>query len=137
MNTTLLLYSSILSFSGFAIAFYGILAESKIEKITSIGINKRISFNTDKGAEFYAEKFEKWKAGSYFVSKSALPFGILVSLSAGILNILDNPLWTFIVVLISGYITYLIIAQIIGWYIQTISILTTIISSILIIINLI
>lgn len=137
MNTQLLLYSSILSFSGFAIAFYGILAESQIKKITSIRINKGISFDTDTGAKFYAQKFEKWKVGSYFISKNAVPFGILVSLSAGILNLLDNPLWSFIVVLINGYIIYLIIAKIIGWYIQTLSMLAIIISLILIITNLI
>jgi hypothetical protein len=40
MNTLLLLYCIILSFSGFVIAFYSILAESQIEKITAIGMKK-------------------------------------------------------------------------------------------------
>ena len=137
MNTLLLLYCIILSFSGFVIAFYGILAESQIEKITAIGINKGISFETDQGAEFYAQKFNKWKSGSYFVSKSAVTYGVIISIIAGIICVLNNPWWTFIVVLIGGYVAYLVIAKVIGWYIQLLSMLTLIVSIILIIINLI
>lgn len=137
MNTLLFLSSIILSFSGFVIAFYGILAESQIEKITAIGMEKGISFETDEGAEFYARKFDKWKAGSYFVSKSAVTYGVIISIIAGIVCALNNPWWTFFVVIIGGYVAYLIIAKIIGWYIQLFSILTFIVSIILIITNLI
>ena len=135
MNTLLLLYSIILSFSGFVIAFYGILSKTQIEKITAIGMKKGISFETDEGAEFYARKFDKWKAGSYFVSKSAVAYGVIISIIAGVLCILKNPWWTFILVIIGGYIIYLIIAKVIGWYIQLFSMLTLVVSIILIIIN--
>jgi len=136
MNTTLLLYSSILSFSGFAHAFYGILAQSQIEKITSVGMESGMSNETDEGVKYYAKRIDKWKAGNYFVSKKALTIGLFISITAGILCILNNPWWTFFVVSISGYISYLIIANIIGWYIQILSMLATIISLILIIITL-
>lgn len=59
MNTLLLIYCIVLSFSGFVIAFYGILAESQIDKITDDGIKKGINLNTEEGAKFYARKYEK------------------------------------------------------------------------------
>jgi hypothetical protein len=77
-----------------------------------------ISDETDEGVEFYAKRFDKWKAENYFISKNALPVGLLISIKSGILCVLDNPWWTFLVVLIAGYISYLIIAKVSGWHIQ-------------------
>ncbi len=132
MNTLLFISSIILSVSGFVIAFYGILATSQIKKITALRANKGIRFFGD---EYSSHQYNKWKAGSYFTSKAAVPAGLLISLTAGIAAVLDNPWWTFIVVLLAGYGIYLVIAKIIGCYIQIVSMLTLTASTVLIIMN--
>lgn len=47
-----LIYCTILSFSGFVIAFYGIMARHKIEQETRIGMNRGFDFDTDEGNEY-------------------------------------------------------------------------------------
>ncbi len=135
MEILLLLSCILLSFSGFVIAFYGVLANATIENIAVEGMDKGIDQETDDGAEYYANKFDKWKAGNFFVSKIAVVLGLLITIIAAIISLYDNPWWTFFIVLFVGYFAYLIIAKIIGWYIQIISILSFIISTILLILN--
>ncbi len=135
MNTLLLLSCILLSFSGFAIAFYGILANATIENIAVEGMNKGIDQETDEGAEYYAKRFDKWKAGTLFVSQGAFIIGLLISIIAAIISVLEHSWWTFLVVIFAGYIAYFILAKIIGWYIQILSIITLLLSAILIVLH--
>lgn len=132
----LLIFSCILlSFSGFVIAFYGVLANATIENIAVEGMDKGIDQETDEGAEYYAKRFDKWKAGTLFVSKGAVLIGLLISLIAAIISVFEHSWWTFLVVIIAGYVAYFILAKIIGWYIQILSIITFLVSVILIVLN--
>lgn len=128
MNTILLITTTILAFSGFIISFYGSLSQSMIERETKIGFEKGINSFTDQGDEYFARKYEKWKAGNFFLSNSAIYSGIVIVIIALILNLLKNPWWTTFIVLIIGYYLYLFFAKIIGWKIQLISFVLVIIS---------
>ena len=123
MNTILLISTSILAFTGFSFAFYGTLSQAMIDNITNKGIDKGISFDTDDGAKYYARRYKKWSAGSFFSSQKAITNGKLIVLVALIFNLVGNPWWSSLIVLLSGYILYFVIAKIIGWRIQLLSIL--------------
>ncbi len=125
MEFSLLIYSTILSFSGFVLAFYGVLAQTKIDKITA---NNLIDYDNDQQMELLAIKYDKWKAGSYFVSNKAVSTGIIISLIACILNFIINPWWSSALVLIIGYFLYLILANILGSLVQFLAILTALIA---------
>ena len=130
------IYCLILSFSGFAIGFYGIMAKHRIEMETKIGMTKGYDFDTDEGNAYFARKYENWKAGSYFDSQIAPLSGIVIALVGAGLNIISNSWWSSILLLILAYIMYLIAIKIFKWKIQFVSILTLIISIILIVIKL-
>lgn len=132
-----LIYCTILSFSGFVIAFYGIMARHKIEQETRIGMNRGFDFDTDEGNEYFAEKYENWRAGSYFDSQIAPLTGILIVLTGAGLNLINNSWWTSILLLFIAYIFYLQIVKLLKWKVQILSILTLLISVILIITRLI
>ncbi len=121
MNTILLITTTILTFSGFFIAFYGVLSQSMIDAETKIGMQKGIDSFSDEGAEYFARRYEKWRAGHFFLSNNALILGLLLVIIASVLNILKNPWWTSIVIIIVGYFLYLTLAKIIGWKLQIIS----------------
>lgn len=131
------IYCSILSFSGFAIGFYGIMAKYKIEVETKIGINKGFDFETDEGNAYFSERFENWKAGSYFDSQIAPLIGIVVALTGAGINLISNTWWSSILLLFISYILYLLVVKLLKWKIQIISMLTLLISGILIIIKLV
>ncbi|OXG04867.1 hypothetical protein BC749_105134 [Flavobacterium araucananum] len=137
MNYILLISTIILSFSGFAISLYGVLSQSMIDHETKIGLLKGYEFDSDEGEEYFAEKFEKWKAGNFFISKNAFISGLSIILLSLILNTIINPWWSSLIVLVVGYFTYLIISKIIGWQVQLLSFLTGIISLITTLYNLI
>ena len=128
MNSTLLLSTTILAFSGFCIALYGALSQAMIETETKIGMQKGSDQFNDDGAEYFAKKYEKWKAGSFFITKGALILGLLIVIASTILNSLDNPWWSSIIVAIIGYSLYLIISKMIGSRIHLISIILMIFS---------
>lgn len=130
------IYCLILSFSGFAIGFYGIMAKHRIEMETKIGMNKGYDFDTNEGNAYFARKYENWKAGSFFDSQFAPLSGIVIALIGAGLNIISNSWWSSILLLILAYIMYLIAIKIFKWKIQLVSILTLIISIILIVIKL-
>jgi hypothetical protein len=131
------IYCSILSFSGFAIGFYGIMAKHKIEMETRIGVDKGFEFDTDEGNSYFAERFENWKAGSSFDSQFAPIIGILIALTGAGLNLISNSWWSSILLLFVAYMIYLQVVKFAKWKIQIISMLTLLISAILIIIKLI
>ena len=131
------IYCTILSFSGFAIGFYGIMAKHKIEMETRIGMDKGFDFDTDKGNAYFAERYENWKAGSYFDSQFAPITGILIAFTGAGLNLINNNWWTSILLLFIAYIVYLQAVKLLKWKIQIVSMLTLLISIILIIIKLI
>jgi len=129
MEFTLLLSTTILAFSGFCIAFYGALSQVMIETETKIGMQKGFDQFTDDGADYFARKYKKWKAGSFFMTKGALILGLLTVIASIILNSLNNSWWSSIIVAIIGYFLYLIISKIIGSRIQLISIIIMIFST--------
>lgn len=128
MEFTLLLSTTILAFSGYCIAFYGALSQAMIETETKIGMQKGFDEFTDDGAEYFARKYEKWKAGSFFITKGALILGLLTVIASIILNSLNNPWWSSIIVAIIGYFLYLFVSKMIGFRIQSISIIVMILS---------
>jgi len=130
------IYCTILSFSRFAIGFYGIMAKHRIELETKIGMNKGYNFNTDKGNAYFAERYENWKVGSYFDSQIAPLSGIVIALIGAGLNLINNSWWTSILLLIIAYVVYLVAIKIFNWKIQIVSVLTLILSVILVITNL-
>lgn len=130
-------YCTLLSFSGYVFAFYGVMARHKIEMETKIGLQKGFDFDTDDGNEYFAEKFENWKAGSSFDSSKALFVGVLIILLGAGLNLVNNKWWTSILLLFIAYIIYLQIVKLLKWKIQFLSMLTFLISTILIITKLI
>ena len=130
-------YCTLLSFSGYVFAFYGVMARHKIEMETKIGLEKGFDFDTDHGNEYFAEKFENWKTGSSFDSSKALLVGVLIILLGAGLNLVNNKWWTSILLLFIAYVFYLQIVKLLQWKIQFLSILTLLISIILITIKLI
>lgn len=128
MNNILLISTTLLAFSGFAIAFYGTMSRSMIEKETKKGMNKGIDSFTDEGSEYFARKYEKWKAGNFFNSDIAVIVGLLTVLASTIINYLKNPWWSSIITLIVGYIIYLIISKTVGWKVQFISLIILLLS---------
>lgn len=133
IDTIYFIYCAILSYSGFAIGFYGIMAKHKIEMETRIGMDKGFDFDTDKGNAYFAERFENWKVGSYFDSQFAPISGILIALAGAGLNLISNSWWTSILLLIIAYIIYLQVVKLLKWKIQILSMLTLLISIILLI----
>ena len=131
------IYCAILSFTGFVIGFYGIMAKHKIEMETKIGMNNGFDFDTDEGNAYFAQRFENWRAGSYFDSQFAPISGILIALCGAGLNLNINSWWTSIILLIVAFILYQIAVNILKWKIQIMSMLTGIVSVILIIVALI
>lgn len=130
-------YCALLTFSGFVFAFYGVLARNKIEMETKIGLKKGFDFDSDDGNEYFAKKFENWKAGSSFDSSKAILVGVLIIFSGAVLNIVINKLWTSILLLFTAYVFYLQFVKLLKWKIQLFSILTFILSLILIVFKLI
>lgn len=121
-------YCTILSFSGFAVGFYGIMAKHKIEMETRMGMDKGFDFDTDNGNAYFAERFENWKAGSYFNSQFAPISGILIALTGAGLNLISNSWWSSILLLFIAYIVYLQVVKLLKWRIQILSMLTLLIS---------
>ena len=128
MNTILLISTTFLAFSGFFIAFYGVLSQSMIDTETKIGMQKGIDSFSDEGAEYFARRYEKWRAGSFFLTNNALILGLILAIIAVILNFLKNPWWSSLIVVIIGYFLYLTLAKIIGWKLQLVSFILAIIS---------
>lgn len=130
-------YCTLLTFSGFVFAFYGVLARNKIEMETKIGLKKGFDFDSDDGNKYFAKKFENWKAGSSFDSSKAILVGVLIIFSGTVLNNVINKLWTSILLLFTAYVFYLQFVKLLKWKIQLFSILTFILSLILIVFKLI
>lgn len=130
-------YCTLLSFSGFVFALYGVMARHKIEMETKIGLKKGFDFETNEGNEYFSEKFENWRAGSSFVSSKALLVGVLVIILGIGLNLMKNEWWTSFSLLVIAYFLYLQIVKLLKWKIQLLSILTFLTSIALIITNLI
>ncbi len=128
MNIYLLSSSFILCFSGFVIAFYGILAESMMELEHKIGVKRGIDLMTSEGAEYYAKKYDKWKAGRLFASSKSLYLGISIVIVSLILNNFSNSFLSTLFILVVSYYLYVVIAKSIGWKIQSISIIIGILS---------
>ena len=131
------IYCTLLSFSGFVFAFYGVFARNKIEIETKIGLEKGFDFDTDEGNQYFAQKFENWKAGSIFQSSNFIFTGVLVVLLGAGFNLANNKWWTSILILFIAYILYLQVVKLLKWKIQFISILIFLISTTLILIKLI
>ena len=129
------IYCSILSFSGFVIAFYGILAKHKIEKETEIGMDKGFNFDTDDGYAYFAERFENWTAGAYFESQFAPIIGIIIAFLGAGLNLIINSWWSSIMLMVVAYLVYLQVVKLVKSKIQIISLLALLISAILIFIK--
>lgn len=128
MNIILLLTTTILAFSGFIISFYGTLSQAMIETETKIGIQKGIDDFSDEGVKYFAKRYEKWTAGSFFMSNSAIVSGIIIVVIALMLNFLKNPWWSTFIVLIVGYYLYLFVAKLLGSKVQLLSFILIIIS---------
>lgn len=128
MNAILLISTTFLAFSGFFIAFYGVLSQSMIEIETKIGIQKGIDSFSDEGAQYFATRYEKWGAGSFFLSNNALILGLTIVACALVVNFFDNPGWSSLIVLIGGYMLYRTLAQMIGGKLQLISLILAIFS---------
>ena len=131
------IYSAIFSFSGFAIGFYGTMAQYKIEKIITNAKNLGFDSDSDLWSELFAKKIEKWKAGEFFDSQLSTIVGLLIAFSGAGLNLVYNNWWTSILLLLISYIVYLQAVDLLKWKIQILSLLTLSISIILIIIKLI
>jgi hypothetical protein len=129
------LYCILLTFSGFVIGFYGIMARHKIELETKNGLNKGFDFDSDEGTFYFAKKFENWNAGSYFDSQLAPFSGILIALVGAGVNLNYNSWWTSLLLLFIAYITYLLVVNLLKSRIQILSILTLLVSIVLIILN--
>ena len=121
-------YCTLLSFSGYVFALYGVMARHKIKMETKIGLEKGFDFDKDDGNEYFAEKFENWKAGSSFESSKALLVGVLIILLGDGLNLVNNKWWTSILLFFIAYILYLQIVKLLKWKIQFLSMLTFLIS---------
>jgi hypothetical protein len=134
-DTAIFVYSCLISFSGFIIAFYGSLAQKMIDKISYLEHKK--GFDLDKDAEHFAEKFENWNCGTWFISKNATIVGLLIALIGSALNFISNDWWLIFFSLFIGYTSYLALSYTLKSFIQIVSILTFFISSILIIVYLI
>lgn len=128
MNTILLISTTILAFSGFFIAFYGVLSQTMIETETKVGMHKGIDSFSDEGAEYFARRYEKWRAGSFFLTNNALILGLILAIAAFVVNCLENPWWSSFIVLIVGYFLYLTLAKMIGWKLQLTSFILAIFS---------
>lgn len=136
MDYSILLYTCILSFSGFVFAFYGILAENKIEKIVEYGSKRGISLETNSGVEYFANKMKKWGAGSFFVSKQSFYFGITITFLSAIICFIYNPWWYLFIVLSISYFLYLFLANILGSFIQLLAMISLLLSIIMIVYSL-
>lgn len=113
------------------------MAKYKIEIETKIGINKGFEFDTDEGNTYFSERFENWKAGSYFDSEIAPIVGILIALSGAGINLIINSWWSSLILLFMSYIFYLQAIKLLKWRIQITSMLTLLISIISIIIRIV
>lgn len=129
-------YCFLLTFSGFVIAFYGIMARHQIELETRNGLNKGYDFESIDGNAYFAQKFKNWQAGEYFHSQMAPLIGISIIIIGVGLNLICNTWWTSILLLFLSYNFYLYSVKLVKWRIQTTSILTLLISIILIILKL-
>ena len=56
------------SMSGFILALYKIMAESKIELETNSGLDNGFSFDDDESQAYFARRFERWRTGAIFTS---------------------------------------------------------------------
>lgn len=121
MDLLLLCSTTIISFVGFTMAFYGTFAQAMIDFETRLRIDKGIKQYSYEGDMYFAEKYKKWSAGGFFVSKSALIIGLIFVAISLIVNFLGNPWWSSLIVLVIGYFIYLQTAKIIGSKIQLIS----------------
>jgi hypothetical protein len=130
-------YCTLLSFSGYVFALYGVMARHKIEMETKMGLEKGFDFDTEDGNEYFANKFKNWKAGTSFDSSNALLIGFVFVLLGGGLNLVNNKWWTSVLLLFLAYFFYLQIVKLLKWKIQFLSLLTFLISTILITIKLI
>lgn len=130
------IYCSLLTFSGFVIAFYGIMARHQIELETRNGLNKGYDFDSEDGNAYFAKNFENWREGEYFNSKKAPLFGISIIIIGAGLNLICNTWWTSLLLLFLSYNFYLYSVKLVKWRIQIASILTLLISIILIILKL-
>ena len=128
MNTILFISTSILAFSGFFIAFYGLLSQSLIEAETKLGMQKGFNSYSNEGAEYFAKRYNKWRVGSFFLTNDALILGLILVASAIILNFIENSWWSSLIVLFIGYFLYLILAKIFSWKLQLISFILAICS---------
>lgn len=129
-------YCSLLSYSGFTIGFYGIMAKHKIDLETRIGMNKGYELLTDEGRAYFNRKYKNWKAGLFFDSQLASLIGILIALAGAGLNLIYNAWWSSILVILLAYIVYLKSANSLKMKVQILSVFTLFISIILIIIRL-
>lgn len=133
MSYSILIYTCILSFSGFVFAFYGILAENKITKIVEYCSKRGISLESNSGVEYFANKMKKWGAGSFFVSKQSFYFGITITLLSAIICLIYNPWWYLFIVLSISYFLYLFLANILGSIIQLLAMISLLLSIIMIV----
>ena len=134
-DVTLFTYCSIISFSGFSIAFYGTLSQKMIENISFLEHKK--GYDLDKDEEHFSKKFELWNCGSFFLEGKAVIIGLFIAFLGSLINLISNQWWSILLTLVVGYFTYLFVAKTIKKYIQLICIITLIISIALILIHLI
>lgn len=118
MNIHLLVSTTIIASCGFIIAFYGILAKSIIEN----EVTKTIGNGTDSYSDFMKVS-ERWTSGSFFMSKNAPVWGFIIVINAIVFNFMMNYWWSCIIVLVVGFIMYIILSKILKSKVQMLSIL--------------
>ena len=121
------------SMSGFILALYKIMAESKIELETNSGLDNGFSFDDDESQAYFARRFERWRTGAIFTSPLSPIIGFIIVLSGGALNFIYNTWWSSILVLIVGWVLYLILTNILAYRVQWLMPLSLVLSFILII----
>lgn len=128
IDTLFFIYCTILAFSGFVLAFYAILAQSRIDLEAENGLKKGISFDTQEGTAYFARRFDQWNVGSLFKSEVAPIVGIIIALIGSGINLIHNSWWTSILTLGGGYILYLVVSDILKSKVQIVSILSLLLS---------
>ena len=136
-NIIFLLTCILIVYSGFTLVFYGTYAKSMIDKISYKTYSKGMNIISEENRHFYAMEFEKWRTGSLFSSSTIRFMGFVVIIVICLVNLRTNKWWTTIILLVFGYFLSFIIAILLKWRTQIISIITLLICGILVIIQLV
>lgn len=115
----------LLSYSGLIIGFYG--------KMANFVISRTNIYNQNDTEEYFDKLLEDWTVGAFFDSKIAYLLGILIILTAAIINLSSNSWWTSILLLAISFVIYLESSKILKRKMQILSIICLLLSVVLLV----